>query len=91
MDVYTQIVEKIVRQQESIIGPIAVERARAVNGLKMDWANHKIYIKGDEKVVIEELVQQYKALFGQVSVRVCREAAHKVAGVTTDLLPKSLQ
>lgn len=91
MDMYSQIVEKIVRQQESIIGPIAIERAEAVSGLSLDWPNHKVTISGDQKTVIDNLVDQYKALFGQVSVEVSKDAARKVAGVTPELLPKSLQ
>jgi hypothetical protein len=91
MDIYSQIVEKIIQQQESIIGPLAIERANTVSGLNLDWPNHAVSITGDQRSVIDELVAQYKALFGQVSVEVSKDAARKVAGVTPDLLPQSLQ
>lgn len=92
MDVYSQIVERIIKQQESIIGPIAVERAKAVNGLMLDWPNHIIQFNGDQRVIIDNLVTQYKSLFGQISVEVCKDAASKVAGgLTPDQLPQSLQ
>lgn len=75
MDVYSQIATKIIEQQETIIGPVALEQAQHVNGLKIDWPKHEVTVSGDEPGVIDKLVAQYKALFGQVSVEVCKEAA----------------
>lgn len=83
MDVYAQIAEKIIKQQESVIGPVAVEQASAVSGLKLDWAQHKVSVTGDGAKVIDGLVEQYKTLFGQISVEVCKEAA----GALVDKLP----
>ncbi|MEK7602961.1 MAG: hypothetical protein AAB459_01820 [Patescibacteria group bacterium] len=92
MDVYAQIAEKIIAQQESIIGPVAIEQAKQVGGLKIDWPKHEISLSGDEAKVIDNLVEKYKELFGQISVEVCKEAAAKVASqLTGDELPKSLQ
>ena len=42
MDVFGQIVEKIIKEQESIIGPVALEQARKVEGLNVDWEKHVI-------------------------------------------------
>ena len=75
MDVYAQIVERIIKQQESIIGPIAVEQAGHVHNLKVDWDKKNVQVTGDGAKVIDDLVGQYKELFGKISVEVCKEAA----------------
>jgi len=92
VDVYAQIAVKIIEQQESIIGPVAIEQAKQVSGIKVDWPKKTIAISGDERTAIDGLVEKYKELFGQISVEVCKEAAAKVDGqLTADQLPKSLQ
>ncbi len=91
-DVYSKIVLEIVEEQSQIIGPIAVERANAVEGLKLDWKSKSVELLADPRSVIDRLVEQYKQLFGQISVEVCREAVGKVASTLPhDQLPKSLQ
>lgn len=92
MDIYAQIVQKIIEHQESIIGPVAVERAVAVKGLVVDWANKSVSISGEPKTVIDQLVEQYKTLFGQISVEVCKEAVGRLAGqMSADQMPTSLR
>jgi hypothetical protein len=91
MDVYAQIVERIIKKQESIIGPIAIEQAEQVHDLKLDWDKHSVAINGDGAKVVDELVDQYKHLFGQTSVEVCREAAEPlISKLPKDKLPKTL-
>lgn len=75
MDTYSKLVEAIIQGQERIIGPLAVEQAKQVEGLQIDWAKHDIQLTGDKTLVVEHLVEQYQHLFGQTSVEVCREAA----------------
>lgn len=82
MDVFTEVVIRIIKEQEAIIGPVALEQARKVGGLKVDWPNHKIEFEGDKTKIVESLIEQYQALFGQTSVEVCREA---VSGVIAQL------
>lgn len=74
MDIFAQMVEKIIRQQEGIIGPIALEQARKVPGLSVDLDNHKITLVGNKKAILEKLVGQYEHLFGPASVEVCKDA-----------------
>ena len=91
MDVYNQIVERIIKSQESIIGPIAVEQADQVANLKVDWDKHEVIISGDANKVVDDLVEKYKALFGRVSVEVCREAAAPfLSKLPTGQMPKTL-
>lgn len=91
-DLYDQIAEKIVAQQELVIGPIAIERAKEVSDLNIDWNNHTIGVKGDPKRAIDHLVGQYEELFGQVAVDTCREATNKyIAQLSPDQIPQSLR
>ncbi len=78
MDIFAQLVKKIIQQQEDIIGPIALEQARKVPGLVIRWDTREIELKGDEKTIINQLVTQYKYLFGQTSVEVCKEAVKEL-------------
>ncbi len=90
MDLYAQIADKIIKEQQAIIGPIAFEQAKKVTGLKMDEQKHEVVLQGDEKEIIEKLVEQYKHLFGQTSVEVCKEAIRGL-DVPSDKLPALLK
>lgn len=91
MDLYAKIAEKIIEHQESIIGPVAIEQAEDLPNLSLDWDKHKVSIKGDGAKAIDELIGQYRDLFGQISVEVCREAAASlISQVPSDKLPKLL-
>ena len=88
---YSQIAQRIIKGQEAIIGPVAIEQAQAVSSLEVDWKNKKVTVKGDGAKVIDELVEKYKTLFGQISVEVCKEAAGPLIGKLSGAsLPKSL-
>ncbi|OGH41869.1 MAG: hypothetical protein A3H79_03985 [Candidatus Levybacteria bacterium RIFCSPLOWO2_02_FULL_36_8b] len=81
MDILGTIAEKIIQEQEKIIGPIALEQARKVQGLNVDMQKHEVKFTGNEKEILENLVGQYQHLFGRASVEVCREA---VKGIISD-------
>ena len=53
MDILAQVAQKIIQEQEKIIGPIALEQARKVEGLSVDWDKHEVKLSGDEKLVLE--------------------------------------
>jgi hypothetical protein len=91
MEVYSEIVKRIIEQQETIIGPVAVEQAMHIPNLEVDWDKHKVTIKADGVKVVDRLVQQYKELFGKISVEVCREAAEPfIKKLPEGQLPKTL-
>lgn len=90
MDLYAQIANKIIKEQQAIIGPIALEQARKVSGLKVDDKASDVQLQGDEKEIIEKLVEQYQHLFGQTSVEVCKEAIRGL-DVSSDKLPALLK
>jgi len=80
MDVYEQIIIKIIKSQEAIIGPVAIEQAQRVSHLKVDWDKQKVDIEGNESKAIDSLIEIYKELFGQISVEVSKEAAAPLIG-----------
>jgi hypothetical protein len=90
MDTASQIVEKIIKEQEAIIGPIAVEQARKVEGLEV-VSDSDVKIVGNVKEVLTNLVAQYEKLFGKASVEVCREAVRgMIAQAPKDQIPQIL-
>lgn len=93
MDPFAQAAEKIISQQESIIGPIALEQAKKVQGLEVDWDKHRVGFKAQNKAeVLNKLIEQYKHLFGQTSVEVCREAAGTIfSSMSAQELPQLLR
>jgi hypothetical protein len=92
MDIFTQLAERIIKEQENIIGPIALERANNVPGMKVDWANRTVSLEGDRTEILEKLVESYRHFFGQASVEVCREAVKQIiTGIPQDKIPAILQ
>lgn len=92
MNPYSKIIQRIIQEQENIIGQIAIEQAQKVNGLTVDWQKKTVQISGDNKKVLEELVVKYKGLFGQASVEVCKDAVKGLKSqITNDMLPTVLQ
>lgn len=82
MDIFGRIAERIIKEQEGIIGPIALEQAQKVQGLTIDWQKHEIAFDGNKSDILEKLVEQYKGLFGQASVEACKEA---VKGIISEV------
>ena len=82
---------RIIKEQELIIGPVAIEEANKVPGLTVSSDGKSITLGGDGKEILEGLVNQYASLFGRVSVEVCKEAVMASASaVSKDLLPDIL-
>lgn len=75
-DIYEQAAEKIIKEQENIIGPLALEQAKKVTGLEVE--NQHVSFRGNKVDTLERLVEQYRQLFGQTSVEVCKEASHNI-------------
>ncbi len=91
MDIYAQIAEKIIKEQETIIGPVALEQARKVPGLTIDGDVNAINFNGDKKEIIENLVKKYEELFGRTSIEVCKEAIRSIiTPASRDQLPQLL-
>ena len=92
MDIFAKIAEKIIREQEGIIGPVALEQAGKVPGLTLNWLKHEVVLVGDKKEIVEKLVEQYEHLFGQASVEVCKDAVKDlISTIPKTQMPQFLQ
>lgn len=87
MDTLDKIAAKIIKEQELIIGPLAWDEAKKVEGLIVSSQLGEITIEGDKKQVIDNLVARYDRLFGRASHEVSRDAA---AALLADLLPADI-
>jgi hypothetical protein len=68
-----QLVERIIKEQELVIGPLALREAKKVKGLTVK-TDGGVKLTGSNKKVLGDLVKQYEKLFGPASLDVCREA-----------------
>ncbi len=88
MDIFARLAQDIIKAQEKIIGPVALEQARKVQGLKV---NGEVVIEGNKTEVVEHLVEQYRDLFGQASVEICKDAVKiSIKDIPKDQLPSLL-
>ena len=78
MDPYAQAISRIIKEQEAIIGPIALDQAKKVAGLEVGGVDD-VKIIGNKKEVLGNLVNQYAKLFGRASVEVCKEAFSSIS------------
>ncbi len=86
MDPYVEAIARIIKEQQSIIGPVAIDQAKKVAGLQVGGPDD-VKITGNKKTVLDNLVNQYAKLFGRASVEVCKEAFSSVSDkiLTTDV------
>lgn len=90
MGINDQLANKIIEEQELIIGPIAWIEARKVKGLEV--VSDEVKVVGQIKPVLDALVARYARLFGEASVEVCKDAARPFIGkFPKSDLPASLQ
>ena len=73
MEPLAQAVSSIIKEQMAIVGPLAIDQAKKVSGLKINSVSN-IELTGDKKEILNGLVNEYEKLFGKASVEVCREA-----------------
>jgi len=91
---FPQIAMRIIREQELIIGPLAWDEARKVQGLNViDQKKGEVsFQNGDSKNIIDKLVAQYERIFGKASHEVCRESVQDlIAEMSPDEVPSSLR
>ena len=86
-----QIVKLIIIGQRTIIGPLAIDLANRVGGLKVSADLSDVRVSGGSAQILGDLVMQYEKLFGQASVEACKESVREVGSVTSKDLPSILQ
>src|SRR4051812_18908807 len=91
---FPQIVLRIIKEQESVIGPLAWDEARKVQGIEIiDQKKGEINLReGDQGGIVNNLVAQYERIFGKASHEVCREAVQDIiAEMPPEEIPSSLK
>ncbi|SRR5258706_9818894 len=93
INIFAQISQRIIKEQEQIIGPLAWDEARKVSGLNVvDSKKGELVTTGDGKTIVDSLVSRYVRLFGRASQEVCKEAVHDlISGLPKEQIPSSLQ
>ena len=77
LDLYEKAILTITNEQEKIVGKaLSAQMTALVDNLKVK--NNKVEIKGDPKIVLKDLVDQYANLFGKASIEVSKEAIKKL-------------
>lgn len=88
----TLIIKTIVIQQKQIIGPLAVDQANKVPGVKISSDTTEITISGNSQDIIALLVKQYEHLFGRASIEACKDAIKSITpAIPSQELPSILQ
>lgn len=83
---------KIIQEQELIIGPIAWDEAKKVQGMTVLYEKREVTLQQDESGVVDRLVAQYERLFGRASREVCKEAVRDIISeVPQDKVPTALK
>jgi len=93
MNTFNQILIRIIKEQELIIGPIAWDEAKKVSGFNViDSQKGEISFSGEQKETVNNLVARYERLFGRASHEVCRESVQDlIAKMPRDEVPESLK
>ncbi len=73
MDPVAQAASRIIKEQQAIIGPVALDQAKKVQGFAIANADD-VKVTGNKKQALESLVKQFEKLFGKASVQVCKDA-----------------
>jgi hypothetical protein len=91
-NIYTEICSQIIKEQEKIIGSLAIEQAKQVDGLTVDSGTYHCTVTGNGSAVIDNLIEQYRNFFGHAAVEVCKEAAARfISRLPSEELPSLLR
>ena len=81
---YRDLISEVIAKQSVILGPdIAVIKARSVGGLMVDDNGKVIGINGEPEKVLEELINAYVALSGQIVKSALSSIFTKYPGINT--------
>ncbi|MDQ3076306.1 MAG: hypothetical protein M3Q34_04235 [bacterium] len=89
---FPKIASRIIKEQETVIGPLAWNEAKKVEGLSiLDQSRELVSFSGDPKETINRLVARYERIFGKASHAVCHDAVQDIlAEMPRDMIPSSL-
>jgi hypothetical protein len=69
---YEKIIRILIDKLEKIIGPMAVEAAKSIDGIEISKDN-KVVIKGEKKKVLHDLIANYENFLGPLGRVLARE------------------
>ena len=82
---YRDIISEVIAKQSIILGPeIAVLKARSVRGLTVADTGEVIGIDGDPGTILQELIDAYVALSGQIVKSALASIFTKYPGIQKD-------
>jgi len=85
-DQYIGVINEIIQKQSAILGPdIALAKARSVAGLKLGSDGAVVEISGDGQTVLQELVNSYIELSGEIVRNILNPIFQKYPGVKLDI------
>ncbi|MEI8174517.1 MAG: hypothetical protein WCG28_01040 [bacterium] len=90
---FNQILVEIIKRQTRVGGRLAWEQVRKVRGITInDEETVNVSIAGEPKETINQLVDNYRNLFGDIAVEVSKSAVrYLIAELPDDQLPESLK
>jgi hypothetical protein len=74
MDAFAELAQRIIKEQQRIIGPLALREASKVPGLHIT-SLEDIQFDGNKRDILQNLVEQYARYFGNASTQMCKEVA----------------
>ncbi|MCX6783536.1 MAG: hypothetical protein NT141_00470 [candidate division WWE3 bacterium] len=88
---YEAVILAIINEQRQILGSVADDIAKSVNGLEYSGLN-KVKLTSDPKLALEDLVKSYSQMFGATSVEVSKDALKRTGlNIMTSELPDILK
>ena len=82
---YKALLSEVIAKQAVILGPdIAVLKARSVSGLSVSDDGTVESIAGDPKQVLEQLVEEYVSLSGQIVKSALSSVFEKYSHISSD-------
>lgn len=91
MTPYELAVARIIKEQQNIIGPLAIDQARMITGMEVN-SEANVKITGNGKEILGSLVQKYAEFFGQASIEVCKDAIRDMkSSISAQDLPDVLK
>ena len=83
---YKRLITEIVKKQMDILGPeIALSRANAVKGLKVDGKGDVVDLSGDPQADLQSLIDAYIALSGEIVKNILGPVFAKYPTIKLDL------
>lgn len=71
-EVYTGLLTRIIENEQSFYGNLAIEIFRKINGLDISSDGKILAISGDLKDVIRDIVVEYKKFDGDLSLKLIK-------------------